>query len=175
MKYILCIVLFSTAAYSQNHYDALGETQSPPTSEPCLEERNTDNLFLTELFEKENLDQNPSLSDFYPEFAVDHSFALEQNIKRAGNAAGRFEINKEDPQIWSATRSELSQAQSTARPEGWYGFSQYFPDTYVLETSGEVITQWHDQADQGEAVDRSPSNGRMGFKTKKLKYGILKS
>ncbi len=158
MKYILCILLLSTSAYSQNYCEALGKKRSPPNSEPCPEERNTDNLFLTELFENESLDNKPSLSDFYPEFAVDHSFALEQNIKRAGNAAGRFEINKEDPHIWSATRSELSQTQSTARPEGWYGFSQYFPDSYVLDTSGEVITQWHDQADQGEAVDRSPSN-----------------
>ena len=182
MKYILYILLYSTSACSpDNDYanvekqssspaapseSELGESESgePVTPEPVTPEpvtpvkRNTTNLFYTETFENSNLDINPDLSDFYPEFAVDHSFSLDENIKRAGNAAGRFEINNNDPKIWSATRSELSQAQNTARAEGWYGFSQYFPDSYISDSSGEVITQWHDQSDQGEAVDRSPSN-----------------
>jgi hypothetical protein len=161
MKYILYILLSSTSAFSQNYHYALGEKQSsspvPPETEPPGE-RNTDNLFYTETFENKNLDNDPGLSDFYAEFAVDHSFSLDENIKREGIAAGRFQINNDDPKIWSATRSELSQAQSTTRPEGWYGFSFYFPDTYVSDSSGEVITQWHDQSDVGEAVDRSPTN-----------------
>ncbi len=175
MKYFLYILLFSTTAFSQNYHYALGEKQSQPAPEPPSppEERNTDNLFLVETFENQNLDNDPGLSDFYPEFAVDHSFELDKNIKREGNAAGRFQINNDDPKIWSATRSELSQSQSTARAEGWYGFSQYFPDTYVFDSSGEVITQWHDQEDKnlGEQADRSPSNAIIASDDK-LKWMI---
>jgi hypothetical protein len=167
MKYSLYLLLFAIFACSPEDDYALLENQStsPAPSESLnLEsvtpvERNTDNLLLTELFENSNLENNPGLSDFYGEFAVDHSFALDENIKREGNAAGRFEIDKNDPKIWSATRSEFSEAsKSITRPEGWYGFSQYFPDSYTFDSSGEVITQWHDQSDAGESVDRSPSN-----------------
>jgi len=166
MKNFLYVLLIALSACSPEDDYALLENESsspaPPESlnlesAPPLN-RNSANVFYTETFENPNLDKNPGLSDFYPEFAVDHSFSLDENIKRAENAAGRFEINNDDPKIWSATRSELSQAQSTAKAEGWYGFSQYFPDSYISDSSGEVITQWHDQSDQGETVDRSPSN-----------------
>ncbi len=158
MKYLLYIFfLFSLSAFSQNYHYALSDKESTAPAPPPAN-RNTANLFYVETFEDPNLDNNPDLSDFYPEFAVDHSFSQDPNIKREGNFSGRFEINKNDPKIWGSTRSELSQAQNTARPEGWYGFSQYFPDTYIFDTSGEVVAQWHDQSDVGEAVDRSPSN-----------------
>ena len=52
----------------------------------------------------------------------------------------------------------MSQAQNTAQAEGWYGFSQFFPDTYISDSTGESTAQWHDQADEGEHVARSASN-----------------
>ncbi len=158
MKYFLYILLFSTSAFSQNYYYALGEKQSQIIPEPQIE-RNTDNLILVETFENQGLDRNPDLSDFYLEYISDKSFNLDKNIKREGITAGRFEINKNEPKIWGGNRTEMSQAQGTAQEEGWYGFSQYFPESYVPDyDTGEVIGQWHDQADDGEHVDRSPSN-----------------
>lgn len=169
MKNLLYILLFSTSAFSQNYYYAIGEKQSQivpePTveegnneSEPTLEERNTENLILVETFENPNLENNPQDSDFYLEHAEDHNFNVVKNIKRKGSTAGRFEINKDDPLIWGGNRTEMSQAQSTSQKEGWYGFSQFFPDTYTSGSTGEVIGQWHVQPDDGETTNRSPSN-----------------
>lgn len=162
MKYILYILLFSTSAFSQNYHYALEKEQSQPTPEPAPTERNTANLIYTETFENPDLDNNPGLSDFYLEHAVDHSFQLENNITRAGNAAGHFEIRKEDPKIWGGNRTEMSEGQkSTTQSETWYGFSQFFPDSYISDSTGEVIGQWHVQADAGETTNRSPSNALL--------------
>jgi len=139
-------------------------SSEPASSEPASSEpvppvnRNTANLIYTETFENPNLDLNPDLSDFYLEEAATNSFKLDENIKRAGATAGRFEINKSDPEIWGGNRTEMSQAQSTTQEEGWYGFSQYFPDSYISDSTGEVIGQWHDKEDVGETASRSPSN-----------------
>ena len=158
MKYILFILLFSSSAFSGNYHHVLGEIQSQTILNHFPEKRNTDNLILVETFENPDLKDDPQSGDFYLEHAVDHSFQLEKSIKREGTTAGRFEINKSDPKIWGGHRTEMSQAQNTARAEGWYGFSQYFPASYTSGSTGEVIGQWHDQADDGEHVDRSPSN-----------------
>jgi len=158
MKYILYILLFSTSAFSQNYHYALGEQQSQTTPEPSPEERNTDNLIFVETFENPDLRNNPQAGDFYLEHAADHSFQIEGNIIREGSTSGRFEINEDDPQIWGGNRTEMSQAQSSTRNEGWYGFSQFFPASYTSDSTEEVIGQWHVQADEGEATNRSPSN-----------------
>jgi len=166
MKKFLYILLFAIFACSPEDDYALLENQStspaPPESlnlesAPPLN-RNTANLIYTETFENPNLDLNPDLSDFYLEEAANHSFKLDENIKRNGSTAGRFEINKSDPEIWGGNRTEMSQAQSTTQEEGWYGFSQYFPGTYISDSTGEVIGQWHDKEDVGETASRSPSN-----------------
>jgi len=166
MKNFLYILLFAIFACSpEDDYDLLeNQSTSPPPPESLNLEsaaplnRNTANLIYTETFENPNLDLNPELSDFYLESAVDNSFSLDENIKRAGSTAGHFEIKKSDPKIWGGNRTEMSMAQSTAQEEGWYGFSQYFPDSYVSSSTGEVIGQFHDQADVGETASRSPSN-----------------
>ena len=158
MKYILYILLFSTSAFSQNYHYALGEIQSQTTPGPPPKERNTNNLILVETFENPNLKNNPQAGDFYLEYAGDRNFKLEENIVREGSTVGRFEINKTDTKIWGGNRTEMSQAQSTSQEEGWFGFSQYFPDTYISDSTGEVIGQWHDKEDPGEYAGRSPSN-----------------
>lgn len=37
-------------------------------------------------------------------------------------------------------------------------FSQYFPETYVPDSSEEIITQWQDQSVKGGGGNGSPSN-----------------
>ncbi len=166
MKKFLYILLFTIAACSpDNDYDPV-ESQSSPLD--TLESMNLEsdvplnqdsaNLIYTETFENPDLNNNPQAGDFYLEHAEDHSFNLEENIIRKGSTAGRFEIKKGDTKIWGGNRTEMSQAQSTTQSEGWYGFSQYFPDSYTSDSSEEVISQWHVQADEGEATNRSPSN-----------------
>jgi len=156
MKYIFYILLFTTSAFSQNYHYALHKED--PISPEIPIDRNTDNLMYVETFENPNLDSNPNLSDFYLESAKNHSFSQDRVIKKHEQVAGRFEIKKDDPKIWGSTRAEMSQAQGTAKSEGWYGFSQYFPDSYVSDDTEEVVGQWHDQSDDGEHVARSPSN-----------------
>lgn len=115
------------------------------------------NLILIETFDEPEL-VPVNLGGFYPEFATNHAFSIDETIKRKGRSSGRFEIRKTDPLIWGGTRAEISQPQNMALEEGWYGFSQYFPASYTSDTTGEVIAQWHDVSDDGEAISRSPSN-----------------
>lgn len=157
MKYLIFLLLFSTSVFSQNYHYALGGRQIEPTPEPSFV-RNENNLFYQEPFENNNLDLDPYLSDFYPEFALDHSFTLEKSIKKTGNSAGRIEVRKNDPLIWGGTRAEYSQSWRSTKSEGWYGFSQYFPDSYAPDPVPEIVGQWHDREDTGEYAGRSPSN-----------------
>ncbi|MCJ7758270.1 MAG: heparin lyase I family protein [Gillisia sp.] len=160
MKKFFYILLFTIIACSPDNDFAILENQSTSPETYNLEsvKQSTANVFNTETFENKKLDINPTLGDFNPEFAVDHSFSLSNNIKREGNSAGRFQINKKDPKTKGTTMAELSQAKSTAQAEGWYGFSQYFPETYVPDSSEEIITQWQDQSVKGGGGNGSPSN-----------------
>ncbi len=162
---IILILLFTIFACSPDNDFVQLEGETLPMSPESLnlesvtaEKQNTANVFNTETFENPELDQDPSLSDFDPEFAADHSFSLTKNIKREGNTAGRFQLNEKDPKIKGDTKVELTQTQNTATAEGWYGFSQYFPDTYVPDSSEEIITQWLDESAKGKPVNRSPTN-----------------
>ena len=167
MKNFLYLLLFTLSACSPNNDYASLEEESPLSA--SLESVNLEsevilnqyspNVFNTETFENNFLNQDPSISDFYPELvAVDHSFSLDENVKRIGNSAGRFEINMNDPLLWGGNRAEMAQHTSTTLDEGWYGFSQYFPESYISDSTDEVVGQWHDQPDVGETAARSPSN-----------------
>ena len=159
MKHFLFIILFSTSVFSQNYYNTSGVKQSLFPPKPIFQQRNTNNLIVVESFENTELRNNPQAGDFYLEHvAVSHSFALAEKVKRFGDSAGRFEINKNDPKLYGGHRSEMAQLTSTTLDEGWYGFSQYFPESYTSDTTEEVVGQWHDQPDIGETTARSPSN-----------------
>jgi len=140
-------------------------TDTPSDDDPDTSENSetsglgetSDNLILIQTFDDANIGP-VNLGDFYPEFATDHAFSINETIKRKGRSSGRFEIRKTDPLIWGGTRAEISQPQNMALEEGWYGFSQYFPASYTSDTTGEVIAQWHDVSDNGETNGRSPSN-----------------
>ena len=121
------------------------------------DESKSNNLILTETFDEVSI--LPSrLGGFYKEFATDHAFSIDEIIKRRGRSSGRFEIRKNDPILWGGTRSEIAQTKDMTSNEGWYGFSQYFPESFISDTSEEVVGQWHDVPDKGEIVNRSPSN-----------------
>ncbi|MDX1426726.1 MAG: heparin lyase I family protein, partial [Salegentibacter mishustinae] len=163
MKKFHFILLLAIFACSPDNDEAIVEQQSTSSdtpesmnleSGPALN-RDSGNLIYKETFENPELYNNPQAGDFYLEHAENHSFSIEENIVKEGSQAGRFEIKKSDSKIWGGHRTEMSQAQNTARAEGWYGFSQYFPTSYTSGSTGEVIGQWHDQADKGEHVDRS--------------------
>ncbi|PRX38588.1 heparin lyase I family protein, partial [Salegentibacter salegens] len=147
MKHFFIILLFSTSAFSQNYHYALGERQSQPSPPEPPKERNINNLLLVEIFEDKNLDVDPDSGDFFSEFTMNHSFSLNINIKRFGNSAARFELKNSDPEIWGGFRAEMTQIQTSTLDEGWYGFSQYFPDSYISDATEEVVGQWHDQPD----------------------------
>ena len=153
MKYFFFLLLFSTRVLSQNYHYTLRLKRSEPTYE-----RNEANIFLKEIFENSSLDLDPDLSDFNPELIGNHSFSLDNNIKNAGIAGGRFEINQSDALLWGGHRAEFAQLTDSTLNEGWYGFSQYFPETYIRDTTEEVVGQWHDIPDDRETAARSPSN-----------------
>ncbi|SHN04112.1 protein of unknown function [Salegentibacter salegens] len=167
MKKFFYILLLAIFACSPDNEDAILEQQS--TSSDTLESMNLEsepglngdpaNLIYTETFENPELYKNPQAGDFYLEhITAPHSFNLNENIKRYGNSAGRFGIKKNDPKLYGGYRSEMAQVTSTTLEEGWYGFSQYFPDSYISDATEEVVGQWHDQPDIGETTARSPSN-----------------
>ena len=172
MKKLFYVLLLAIAACSPDN-ETLEETTTAEDSlesidlesEPPLYQ-DSGNLIYIENFENPDLNKNPQSGDFYLEHAEDHSFQLEENIVREGANSGRFEIKKSDTQIWGGNRTEMSQAQSTTQSEGWYGFSQFFPTNYTSDASGEVIGQWHVQADKGEATNRSPSNALIASEGK---------
>ena len=176
MKYIIYILLFfSASAFSQNYYYTLGEketgtTPAPPNPQPPPEERNTDNILMKMLFDSPE-EMEPVNSDWYNEFANNESFQTEKSISRAGPSSGRFQIRKSDKQIWGGQRAEISQAKRTTGSERWYGFSQYFPGDYGSDGTGDVIGQWHDVPDSGEATNRSPSNALIASDDK-LKWMV---
>ena len=170
MKKFFYILLLSISACSPDNDHELIEGQS--TSDESLESmnleadqalnRDSSNLIYTETFENPDLDSDPQAGDFYMEYVEeDHSFQLEENIKREGSNSGRFEIRKNDPQIYGGHRTELVQSLSTTQSEGWYGFSQYFPSDYGSDDTGDGIGQWHDIPDSGEATNRPPSNALL--------------
>lgn len=176
MKYIIYILLFlSASAFSQNYYYTLDEKQTKstpqaPNPQPPPEERNTDNILMKMLFDSPE-EMEPVNSDWYNEFANNESFRTEKSISRAGPSSGRFQIRKSDSSIWGGQRAEISQAKRTTGSERWYGFSQYFPGDYGSDGTGDIIGQWHDVPDIGEATNRSPSNALIASNDK-LKWMV---
>ncbi|MBE7639957.1 hypothetical protein GUB10_06400 [Salegentibacter sp. BLCTC] len=166
MKYICYLLLFSAFIFLQGCQFSIGKKQTLSFFPPLPIDQISSNLILEESFENIALETNPQAGNFYLEYAKNHSFQLEKDIVRKGATAGRFEIRKNDPQIWGGHRSEMSQAQSTTKKEGWYGFSQFFPTSYTTDATGEIIAQWHVQADEGEATNRSPSNALIASEGK---------
>lgn len=62
---------------------------------------------------------------------------------RAGGAAARFELRREDPVINGGTRAELSAPIEPKNAERWYAFSVYLPPSWARDRSPEIIAQWH--------------------------------
>jgi hypothetical protein len=166
MKNLLYILLITISACSPDNDYELVENQTP-TSE-ALESKNlesnlplnqdTDNLLTVEYFEDPALLYPNYSNEWWQAFAYENSFQVEETIKRAGNSSGRFEINSTDPKQSGGIRAEMTQRLDLVGKERWYGFSQYFPASYVSDSTPELAGQWHDQPDEGESAGRTPSN-----------------
>lgn len=79
---------------------------------------------------------------------------LHGHTARAGKSALRFELRRGDSK--HGYRSELGNKPNTQK-EGWYGFSNYFPASFVKDPVQEAVLQFHAHPDliKGEAW-RSP-------------------
>ena len=62
---------------------------------------------------------------------------------RAGGAASRFELRREDPVINIGTRAELATELEPLGAERWYAFSVYLPKSWAADRSPEIVAQWH--------------------------------
>ena len=162
MKKFFYISLLAIFACAPDTEDAMLEQQltSSDTPESINLEMNleTDNLLTVQYFEDPALIDPNYSSEWWQAFAYDDSFQVEETIKRAGNFSGRFEINSSDPKQSGGIRAEMTQRLDLLGQERWYGFSQYFPASYVFDSTPELAGQWHDQPDEGESASRTPSN-----------------
>jgi Polysaccharide lyase len=70
---------------------------------------------------------------------------------RAGSAAARFELHKNDPVINNGSRAELTAPLEPRGAERWYGFSVYLPSDWAHDRSAEIVTQWHQHWDIGSS------------------------
>lgn len=71
---------------------------------------------------------------------------------RAGAAAARFELRRDDPVINQGTRAELATALEPRGADRWYAFSVYLPPSWARDRSPEIIAQWH----QHHTVEGNP-------------------
>lgn len=67
------------------------------------------------------------------------SAQLNKNMKRGGKSSLRVELRTND--LSNGHRSELGQVPNKNK-EGWFGFSVYFPSSFVKDPSEESIVQW---------------------------------
>lgn len=132
-------------ANPEENLDLEPEISKPENAEKLQSgesESSSNNLILQETFDESSI-LPTNLGGFYQEFATDHAFAIDEIIKRKGRSSGRFEIRKNDPLLWGGHRSEIAQTKDKTSNEGWYGFSHYFPESFVSDTSEEIVGQWH--------------------------------
>ncbi|MCE7066601.1 polysaccharide lyase [Dyadobacter sp. CY326] len=83
------------------------------------------------------------------------SITLNKSIKRAGTSSMKVELQRQDTP--NDHRAELGQAPNMNK-EGWYGFSVYFPSSFVKESIEESIVQWNSLPDlkEGESWRSAP-------------------
>jgi hypothetical protein len=71
---------------------------------------------------------------------------------RAGGAAARFELRRDDPVINEGTRAELAAPPEPRGADRWYALSVYLPPSWARDRSPEIIAQWH----QHHTIDGNP-------------------
>jgi hypothetical protein len=68
---------------------------------------------------------------------------------RAGGAAARFELRRDDPVINEGTRAELAGTLEPPGADRWYAFSIYLPKSWARDRSPEILAQWHQRSLEG--------------------------
>lgn len=78
-----------------------------------------------------------------------HSIKLLTGTEQvAGRNAVRFEVDRTDQKVNNGYRSELRMAkENTADIERWYKFSIFLPEDYEIDSTFEVLAQWHEVPD----------------------------
>ncbi|BFU45236.1 polysaccharide lyase [Krasilnikovia sp. MM14-A1004] len=84
------------------------------------------------------------------QYCCEKSLKIVTQPARDGGYAAQFTLDRGDPDVSSSTRSELSQPdQQPVAQERWYGFSINLPDDWVPDRSSEIVSQWHQQSNNG--------------------------
>ena len=94
------------------------------------------------------------------EFCCQHSLSFERTPQienRSGSKAIRFVLKKHDREINIGKRAELALKSVPTKSEYTYQFSLFIPEKYRLDSSFEILAQWHGlpDVDLGETW-RSP-------------------
>jgi hypothetical protein len=106
------------------------------------------------------------------ELCCDHSLNLVDTPTRVGNGAARFQILRDDPLIAGANRAELKLDNDAIETEYWYGWSTMLPSDWVIDTSLEIIAQFHLPSGSGGPPLRFKTDGdKLVINTKTLKDG----
>lgn len=88
-----------------------------------------------------------------------------------GRNAVRFEVDRNEEKVNGGYRSELRMAkEASADIERWYRFSIFLPEDYEIDSTYEVLAQWHEVPDfsLGEKWRTAP----ISLQTNKEKWRI---
>ena len=78
----------------------------------------------------------------------DHALKYVDSIAYDGSRSVRFEVRHDDPMVAQGKRSEVTIIMGTNElltKNAWYSFGVYFPDTYVSDTTYDVVSQWYNE------------------------------
>jgi hypothetical protein len=79
---------------------------------------------------------------------------INSSVKRAGSHSARFELRNHDALY--DFQAQLGRAPNKNK-EGWFGFSLYFPNTFVSDSLEDGIVQWQSLPDLAKGEEwRSP-------------------
>ncbi|AEV86166.1 hypothetical protein ACWT_5149 [Actinoplanes sp. SE50] len=98
---------------------------------------------------------------------------------RDGGHAVQFTLDRGDPHVSSSTRSELSQPDR--QPPGldrWYGFSVHPARDWTVDRSSEIVSQWHQQSDNGSpplALLTNRGDWKIDFRGEMIDLGTYRT
>ncbi|HEX8040601.1 MAG TPA: polysaccharide lyase [Chryseosolibacter sp.] len=109
----------------------------PPDTGP------SENLIYHETFE-----QSDAFTNVHNKEVGDWEYALQivDSMSYQGDRSVRFEIRDDQPYVAQGIRSEVTIIMGTNQEltrEAWYSFAVFFPDTFISDTTYDVISQWY--------------------------------
>lgn len=88
-----------------------------------------------------------SLSGWSKEDCCSYSHRIVTSPTREGSYALESVLNESDPIVALSKRSELKLPKVEPESEYWYGVSIFIPSDWVIDTTPEIVTQWHSEPD----------------------------